>query len=693
MRALSCLLIASLLPLGQGQEFVIKVDTNLIIVNVDVRDKSGKPMTGLKASDFVLTEDGKPRKIAVFEYQQLEGDPVPTATAAIPAPSPTPLRREIQPSSPGQVRYRDKRLMVLFFDFSSMAIPEQVRAQESALKFIDTQLTPADMVSIMSFSTKLQVLEDFTADRERLREIVKGFGIGEGSDLAVEGVAADDENAVDTGDAFQADETEFNIFNTDRKLGALESAAKMLASLPEKKALVYFSSGAGKTGTENQSQLRATINAAVRANVAFYPVDARGLIASAPAGDASQGSPRGSGIFSGDTQRGQRDKVQNQQETLYSLASDTGGKALLDSNDLSLGIRQAQRDIASYYILGFYTGNAARDGRYRRVKVSLQSGPQAKLDYRSGYFAPKEFKNFTSDDKERQLEEALSLGDPLTDLPLALEVNWFRMSRSQYFVPVAVKIPGSALELARSGSKQQAELDFIGQVKDKQGRIAGVVRDEIKVKLAADNAGKLSQRNLSYDSGFTLEPGDYTLRFLARENVTGKMGTFETKFAVPDIAGESKWLRTSSVVWSNQRENMAAAVGGAEKNKKLLATHPLIRNNQKLVPSITRVYRKDQNLYVYLEAYDSGRQPGASVAASLTFFRGNRKAFDTEVVRVTEPESKRPSTIAVQLAVPLAKLQPGRYTCQLNVIDEAGGKFAFARAPLVLVGEERAASR
>ncbi len=249
--------------------------------------------------------------------------------------------------------------MVLFFDFSSMEQAEQIRAQQSALKFLDTQMTAADMVSIMAFGSQLQVLQDFTSDRERLDEVIRGFHIGESSELAAAGATEGDESAVDTGAAFTADDTEFNIFNTDRKLSALESAAKMLASLPEKKALVYFSSGVGKTGVENQSQLRATVNAAVRANVSFYPIDARGLMASAPAGDASQGSAGGTGIFSGAAQRQRSASFNDQQETLYTLAGDTGGKALLDSNDLTLGMRQAQKEISSYYILGYYSTNPA----------------------------------------------------------------------------------------------------------------------------------------------------------------------------------------------------------------------------------------------------------------------------------------------------------------------------------------------
>ncbi|MCX6636051.1 MAG: VWA domain-containing protein, partial [Acidobacteria bacterium] len=552
------------------------------------------------------------------------------------------------------------------------------------------QMTPSDLVAIMAYTNKLKVLEDFTPDRNRLVEIIKGFHIGEASDQAgdAETGADDPDSGVDTGAAFTADETEFNIFNTDRKLTALESAVRMLSSLPEKKALVYFSSGVGKTGTENQSQLKSTVNAAVRGNVSFYPIDARGLVATAPGGDATKGSARGSGMYSGNSQRQARARFNDQQETLFTLAADTGGKALLDSNDLSTGIVQAQKDISSYYILGYYSANPAENGRYRRIRVRLESQPQAKLDFRSGYFAPKQFKDFNASDKERQLEEALLLGDPFTDLTLALEVDWFRLGRDRYFIPLAVKIPGSQIELARKKGLEETTLDFIGQVRNSKGVLAATVRDSIKVKLRGDTAGQLGRRLLQYDTGFTLTPGDYTLKFLARENETGKLGTFETKFKVPDLAAPTSYLRLSSVVWSNQREPLAAAVGAAERSKRLLATHPLVKDGQKLIPSITKVFRKDQNLYVYFEVYDLGaaaERKTPNIAATLSFFRGKVKAFESEPLRVTQASARGAHIIPVEFQAPLERLQPGEYTCQVNVIDQAGNKFAFARSPLVLL--------
>jgi hypothetical protein len=175
------------------------------------------------------------------------------------------------------------------------------------------------------------------------------------------------------------------------------------------------------------------------------------------------------------------------------------------------------------------------------------------------------------------------------------------------------------------------------------------------------------------------------LRFLARENQNGKMGTFEMKFTVPDLSKQSTSVRMSSVVWSNQREPLTASIGNAGGNKKLLNEHPLVDNGQKLIPDITRVFRKNQKLYVYFEVYDPGTVASPSVSAELMMFRGKSKAFESAPVRVTKPKSGRPNTLAFQFEMPLTNIPPGQYTCQVSVIDEQARKFGFARAPLVVL--------
>ena len=699
MKPILLLVAASLF----AQEVTFKTETKLVIVNVSVKGKDGKPLTSLKKEDVEIYEDGVKQNLAVFELETLSNDLL-APVAATPSAPVTLVERVQAPAgqavttaaNAAPVRHQDKRLVALFFDFSNMPQADQLRAKDAAIDFITKQMTASDLVSIMAYGNRFDVLEDFTADRDRLLSRLQKMATGEGAGLA--DVAATSADEGDDSGTFVADDTEFNVFNTDRKLTALEDATKKLAPYPEKKALIYFASGLTLTGLENQSQLRATVNSAVRANVSFYPVDARGLTASSPVGDASTTSGRGTGAFTGTKQSGQRNAVTGSQDTLYTLASDTGGKALVDSNDLAMGIRLAQEDISSYYIVGYYSTNAAEDGKYRKIQVKLvgkELQSNAKMDYRNGYYAGKVFAKFTAGDKERQLEEALTLGDPVSELPLALEVDYFRVAQNRYLVPISLKIPGSVLALAKKGGKASTDFDFIGQVREQpSGRLVGGVRDNIAVKLSDSDVSQLEHRHLQYDAGLTLPPGKYNLRFLARENQTGKMGTFETNFVVPDLS-VSKDLRLSSVILSSQKEDVKAAVGSADNDKRALANHPLIQNGQKTVPSITRVFRKDQTLYVYFEVYDpapEGASKGPDLTAQVELLQGARKAFSSMPESQTKMTPNRPGVASFSFQVPLAKMNAGQYTAQINVIDEAGKRFAFPRNAIVVLPSEKAAN-
>ena len=150
----------------------------------------------------------------------------------------------------------------------------------------------------------------------------------------------------------------------------------MLRPLPEQKSLVYFASGLRLNGTDNQAQLRATTNAALRANVAILPDRrARPRRAGAARRRDAGSRPAASACSPASWPQTVTTNFQRSQDTLYSLAKDTGGKAMFDYNDLSLGIVQAAQAVTSYYILGYYSTHAALDGKFHRVKVSLARRP------------------------------------------------------------------------------------------------------------------------------------------------------------------------------------------------------------------------------------------------------------------------------------------------------------------------------
>ncbi len=684
-------------PAAQSAGGTVKfqANTQLVIETVSVKDKNGKPIEGLTAKDFTVTEDGVAQTIAFCEYQRLDEEPTVTSPAAVPAPAPAVAapaasaltagagvtNHQITPERPGDIRYRDRRLMAMYFDMSAMPVPDQIRAETAALKFIKSQMSPADLMAVLSFNgAAVQVLQDFTDKKDELEKVITKLFIGDGQGLDE---FSSDDSAADSGGAFGEVDSEFNLFNTDRQLSALQTAVKMLGTLNEKKVMVYFASGLRLNGIDNQAQFQATTNAAIRANVSFYAVDARGLVAQAPMGDATRGSQGGAAMYSGASMNAVNTNFQKSQDTMYALASDTGGKALLDNNDLSQGVVLAQKAITSYYIIGYYSANTALDGRFRRIKITVADST-AKLDYRQGYYSGKQFNKFTTVDKERQLIDALMLGDPITELTIAMEINYFQLNSAEYFVPVVVKIPGSELALARKGGADHTLIDFIGEVKDEYNTTVANVRDKVDIKLSGATSAQLAKQPIQYDTGFTLLPGTYSLKFLARDDETGRIGTYLNKFVVPNLNKEQKRIPISSVVLSGQRMEMRDAVYTAGKDKTP-TVNPLIQDGQKLVPSVTRVFSRSRDMYIYLQAYERGATTTQPLVAFVTFYRGQTKAFETPPLPVTEGLDPKSKAVPLRFNLALNKLQPGRYNCQVTVLDTTGQKAAFWQAPVMLV--------
>ena len=591
---------------------------------------------------------------------------------------------QIAPEQAGDPRYRNHRLLALYFDMSTMQPADQLRAFDAAVKFIDTQMDPSVLMAVMTFEGgAVRVRQDFTGDHAQIRKAMDKLivGLSQGFDETTS-----DDSAPDTGAAFGQDDNEFNIFNTDRQLAALQTAAKMLGTLNEQKALIYFASGLRLNGTDNQAQLVATTNAALRSNVLLYPIDARGLVAQAPLGDATTGSPGGIGMFSGTSAQAVTTRFQRSQDTLYALAKDTGGKAMFDNNDLSLGIKQAAEAMTSYYEIGYYPTHTALDGRFHRIKISLkEEGLSANLAYRQGYFADKEFGKFTSADKERQLEDALMLENPVTDITITMEVNYFQLNSAEYFVPVAVKIPGSELALARRGGAGETLIDFIGEVKDDFGNTIQNLRDKLNIKLSDSNASQLATHPIQYETGFTLLPGKYVIKYLARDAETGRIGTYQMPFTIPNLNKEEKRVPISSVVLSSQRVPLGDSIYNVKQKINAEAANPLVLDGQKLIPSVTRVFSKSRDLYVFLQAYERGAAPAQPMVAYVSFYQGQVKAFETAPLAAIQESDAKSKAVPLRFSLSLQKLPPGHYDCQVTVLDPTGQRAAFWQAPIVVV--------
>jgi VWFA-related protein len=673
-------------------QVTLTVQSQLVVEAVVVKDKQGNPIHGLSAKDFVVTEDGVPQSVRICEHQDLTASakllPASTSKTENVTIYNRLAREQIAPEAMDNERYRNRRLIALYFDMVGMRPDDQMRALNAAQQFIRTQMTSVDLVSLLRYEgSSVDILQDFTADRDRLLSILATMEVGEGQGLAD---STDDASSSDTGAAFGQDDSEFNVFNTDRQLSALQTAAHMLGRVQEKKSLIYFAGGMRLNGIDNQAQLHATVDEAIRSGVVLWTVDARGLVAQAPLGDATQGSQGNAGMYTGAASGAVNSRFQQSQDTLYALAGDTGGKALLDNNDLDHGIVQAQQAVSDYYILGYYATNTAKNGRFRRIKITLAGNQPADLDYRQGYYADKEFNKFNAIDKERQLEDALMLEDPITDLTIAMEIDYFQLNRAEYFVPIIVKIPGRELELAKRGGFEHTLIDFVGEVKDiVGGTTVSNVRDNVNIKLSDATAAELAKRPIEYDTGFTLLPGKYSIKFLARDDETGRIGTYQAEFVIPNLNKEDKRIPISAVVLGSQRVQLNEALYDAAKAKDRIkddAVNPLVADGTKLIPSVTRVFSTTRQIYVYFQAYKQTPSPGnPPLFAFVTLYRGGAKVYETSPTAIAPSTANRLGTMPLTFSLGVKGLAPGEYDCQVTVLDPSTQKASFWRAPIVLV--------
>ncbi len=663
--------------------FVLKENAELVLTNVVVRDaKTGEFVRGLTQSDFKIYENGRQQQISTFDFQSVDmATPLNEATVSgLAAGTTGPGTKAVVVARPEDLR--NHRLIVMFFDLTSMQPEDLDRSVEAAQTFLRTKMQAADLVALVSLGDTLKVDQDFTADKNALINEVGTYN-GTESQGFTQGSNSNSNQVEDTS-GYTPDESEYNDVNTDRELFALRSVSKSLEKITEKKSLLYFSGGISRDGIENQASLRAAINSAVRANLSIYSVDTRGLQAISPLGDASTGSLRGSGAYNGGALTNNMNANFATQEVMATLSSDTGGKAFFDSNDFAPAFARVQRDTSAYYAIGFHSSDLARDGKYRKLTIKMNR-PGVKIEYRPGYYAPADFKHSGREDRERELDEELASDLPATDMAVYLDAMYFRLDDNRFYVPVSIIVPGSQIPFIKGGDKDKATLDIIGEVIDEVKRPIGNARETVKLNL--DPSLQARQKNIQYTTSFNLPPGKYHLKFVVRENQTGRMGSFEADIVLPEM--KKIPLKMSSIVLASQRRT----------SKK---DSPLVRDGEEYVPNISHVFRTDQHLYLLYEVYDPSREKLADnhpkgtkasidLLSSLELIQGSVKVYETPLVQARAINVEGRDAVSIELDVPLSGLKAGPYVGQLNVVDDAGGSFAFPRFA-VLVREPAAPS-
>ncbi len=669
---------------------------SIVSVDVVVRDSSGNIVRGLTAKDFIVTEDGKPQRVDTFSFQEITGaapagaadvqllegleDKVRAEAArAASATSKTP--EPVAPAADVAAGVMNRRMLAILLDVSSMQPDDVQRAVEDSREWVSEKMTGADLVAIITIGTRLNVLTDFTSSKEEALAALQALAYNEGTEVNPEAIAtaATEAEAASTDTSTTTEADAFQEFNNDVRLRALKTVCQELAPIQQKKALLYFSAGMSRSGDDNQIELRSATSTCNRGNVSIYAVDTRGLQAVAAGGSAGRRGNGGS-LLQGRGMGGFQ-QINQSQETLNTLAADTGGRAFTATNDFGDAFARVQRDLAAYYLLGYSSTNPARDGKFRRIQVRVNR-PELKalnIEARPGYYAGRSFTNTNNRDREAQLDDQLQAAVSSTDVPMVVGTGYFRQQgqgnnndprNDRFYVPIALAVPGFAVPVAEKATEVQ--LDVKGEVRDEQGRVVGRIRETMKVP--SGGADTLAGRQVFYQTGLSLPPGRFIVKVVLRENTGGGVGSFEAPIFVPQLNGQT--MKVSSVVMSTQVQKAAA---GRSDN-------PLVRDGVQLLPNLTRAVGRNQKVYFYYEVYDPAlAQQNPDLRTSLAFYRGGVKVFETPMVTRTAIDEPNRRAVVFQFDVPAEQFKPGAYTCQINIVDSIASTVAFPRLSFVVM--------
>ena len=476
--ALFVLIVLSCSSVATGQEEeVVKVKSNLVNIDVIVKDKKGRYIADLKPEDFTILENGVPQKIEFFDAPLSRIEIKTNAATSGPEITAAPLA-----AAP-------RNYVALLLDSQTTDVTNLKQVREGTLKYIRDQITPADTVALLAVTNSLQMLQSFTQDKAKLMAAVENAGVNASSknfeqkDIAANISARQEQlasspslptSAITSPAAgseaakamiaarvlqqFVKLRTALGLQQSRPILAALAAICEGLRTIPGKKTLVLFSQGF-VTPASLDWQVQSTIDIANRANVAIYIIDSAGLRAGAAASGSLVPSTPLAGV-AGITNQEQRiqavggetvfDNVRQEGQSreydiLYRISGDTGGRFLKGNNDISLGLERIDQEIHARYTLAYRSTNQNFDGTFRKVKIEVRR-PDAQIMSRSGYYAipPEEIVLLSTADKK--LLSGFSAAQTNPELPVFISLSQFRSREGLYTVPLALELPPSAVK-------------------------------------------------------------------------------------------------------------------------------------------------------------------------------------------------------------------------------------------------------
>jgi VWFA-related protein len=546
---------------------VLKSITRLVVVDVVATDKNGA-VTNLQRDDFTVLEDGKEQKLRVFNFQQPR---VNTSGGALVVPPKLP-----ENVYSNVARYNSgSALNVLLLDALNTNLPNQAYVRDQMIRYLE-KMPEGQPVAVYILGNKLTLLQDFTNDPAVLKAVVKELkgkvsplqdnpGGGPDQELLPPGVA--DSGMIPAGmlQAMQRFEQERVAFQTDLRvintLNALNSIARSLAGYAGRKNLIWVSdafplsidpnmelTGDVFAGTRNYGpQIAEVADKLIDAQIAMYPIDARGLVPSSVYSAENSGRDKfGRSLARGDrmatTMNTESAQLQNVHGTMQEMADRTGGRAFYNTNGLDTAVRKSIEDGSTYYTLAYYPEDKNWNGKFRKIQVKVnRSG--VKLRYRMGYYAvdPNLFANQNQKQQRSAFELALNLDSPIaTGLPFhAMVIPPVEKTPNTVLVNFGVDPHAISFEMQADGL-QHATVECTVQVFSDKGKPSGGKLSTVNAALKPDTFAQVMANTFPCQQSIDLPPGNYYLRLGVRDYRTGLIGTTNAKVVVASAAPPEK---------------------------------------------------------------------------------------------------------------------------------------------------------
>jgi VWFA-related protein len=672
---------ASLYSQDKSDKDSVKLRAELVQIDVLVTDQSKKIVRGLKREDFELLDNGKPQPITNFVFEESKPGSVEPASTDSRAPAPAIPRAMVA----GEL----KRVLAFIVDTLHMK-PENVYSTRKMLEdFVDKRLEPGDLVLILPTAGGSGLLQQFTSDRRLLKQAINRlhpvyftreitpYRTLDARNESLGGRRQPLFNRVGGGLSMPDVGTTNTSGNIDplemadvrTTLSMLDSMIKAMGKVPGRKLGVLVSEGFRLHATDTQSDLQQTIALAARSNVVFYSIDPRGLDPLILSADQSIVSEDGKTLTQtiADRLDQNRDDYRQSQESLSTIALETGGTFYHNNNDIKRGLDNLLEENAAYYMLGFQPEGRAWDGKFHKIKVVVRNHPDLVVTYRKGYLAKNE-KPVPPLSANPEVAEALdAISSPFAhrDIDLRLTPLYLFNAQGEAKLTGLLHIDVSKLHFKQVNGNYQTLLEQVGYIYDLNGRAVDQFANQLALDLKPETYQTVLKRGLVATRQLSLPPGLYQMKLFVRETETRLIGTANDFFAIPNL--KSGNLTMSSIFMH----------GGTLKDGKVVPTTGE-------GDTVSQRHFHKGGIFTYevviynVNADEKTSQPQLEMRARV--LRGGQVVFKGEFKPVAAgPDYKAPSPIVASRSFQLGNLAPDEYTLEVTVVDRSRKKDAMIR--------------